>query len=69
MLGNKRWRNCFIAAKMRPDADCGTDHKLLQATIKIEIKKALKSVSMQRSKLQRISQENISKQQDRNWPR
>ena len=37
-LGNRRWRCLFIAEKLWPDADCGTDHELLQATVTFKVK-------------------------------
>ena len=39
ILGRRRWRSAFQSVKTRPDADCGSDHELLTATIRIKLKK------------------------------
>ena len=38
ILGRGRWRNAFQSVKTRPDADCGSDHELLTATLRIKVK-------------------------------
>ena len=40
----KRWRSMANSAKTMPGADCGTDHKLLVATIQVKIKKTKKLI-------------------------
>jgi hypothetical protein len=38
ILGRRRWRSAFQSVKTRPDADCGLDHELLTATVRIKLK-------------------------------
>ena len=38
ILGRRRWRSAFQSVKTRPDADCGSDYKLLTATVRIKLK-------------------------------
>jgi hypothetical protein len=38
ILGRRRWRGTFQSVKTRPDADCGLDHELLTATVRIKLK-------------------------------
>ena len=38
ILGRRRWRRAFQSVKTRPDADCGSDHELLTATVRIKLK-------------------------------
>ena len=35
ILCRQRWRSCIQSAKIRPGADCGSDHKLLIATFRV----------------------------------
>ncbi|XP_072934750.1 uncharacterized protein [Epargyreus clarus] len=35
---NRRWRSTILCSKTRPGADCGSDHQLLVATLKIRLK-------------------------------
>ena len=37
-----RWRSFIQSAKTRPGADCGSDHELLIATIRLKLKKVWK---------------------------
>src|SRR5688572_32069994 len=39
ILINKKWKNTIRDVRTKPGADCGTDHKLLVATLKIKLKK------------------------------
>lgn len=34
VIGSRRWKNCILSAKIRPEADCGTDYKLLLYNIR-----------------------------------
>jgi hypothetical protein len=38
ILGRRRWRSAFQSVKTRPDAECGLDHELLTATVRIKLK-------------------------------
>ena len=39
VLTNRRWKTSVTAARTLPGADCGSDHELLMAEIKLRIKK------------------------------
>ena len=39
ILSQKRWRNAITSVKTLPGADCGSDHELLVANLKIRLKK------------------------------
>ena len=39
ILCSQRWRSFIQSAKTRPGADCGSDHKLLIAKFRLELKK------------------------------
>ena len=39
ILINKRWKSTINDVRTKPGADCGTDHELLVATLKIKLKK------------------------------
>jgi len=36
--GIRQWRSTFQSVKTRPEANCGLDHKLLRATVRIRMK-------------------------------
>jgi len=38
ILGSQRWRSCIQSAKIRPGADCGSDHELLIAKFRPKLK-------------------------------
>jgi endonuclease/exonuclease/phosphatase family metal-dependent hydrolase len=38
ILGRRRWRSALQSVKTKPNADCGSDHELLTATIRIKLK-------------------------------
>ena len=42
ILCSQRWRSSIRSAKTRPGADCGSDHELLIATIRLKLKKVWK---------------------------
>ena len=39
ILCSQRWRSCIQSAKIRPRADCGSDHELLIAKFRLKLKK------------------------------
>ena len=42
ILCSPRWRSSIQSAKTRPEADCGSDHELLIAKFRLELKKIRK---------------------------
>ena len=57
ILGNKSGELIIHCCKKRPDSDCGTDHELLQATIKIKIKNTKSGKHAQKRDIENISEE------------
>ena len=43
ILCSQRWRNSIQSAKTRPGADCGSDHELLIAKFRLQLKKVWKT--------------------------
>ena len=43
ILCSQRWRSCIQSAKIRPGADCGSDHELLIAKFRPKLKEAGKT--------------------------
>ena len=43
ILCRQRWRSFIQSAKTRPGADCGSDHKLLIAKFRLQLKKVGKT--------------------------
>ena len=43
ILCGQRWRSSIQSAKTRPGADCGSDHELLIAKIRLKLKKVEKT--------------------------
>ena len=39
ILCSQRWRSSIQSAKTRPGADCGSDHQLLMAKVRLKLKK------------------------------
>lgn len=39
VIGRRKWRSSILSAKTRPGVDCGSDHKLLIAAIRVKLKK------------------------------
>ena len=39
ILCSQRWRSSILSAKIRPGADCGSDHELLVAKFRFKLKK------------------------------
>ena len=50
----QRWRRSIQSAKTRPGADCGSDHELLIAKFRLELKKVGKSIRPLRYDLNQI---------------
>ena len=44
ILCSQRWRSSIQSTKPRPGADCGSDHELLIAKFRLELKKVAKSL-------------------------
>ena len=57
ILIQKRWRSSLCNAKTYPGADCGSDHELLIATIKIKLRKIKKPTAPLRFDLTKIPEE------------
>ena len=45
ILCSQRWRSSIQSAKIRPGADCGSDHELLIAKFRLKLKKVGKTTS------------------------
>ena len=43
ILCSQRWRNSMQLARIRPGADCGSDHELLMAKFRLKLKKVRKT--------------------------
>ena len=54
ILCSQRWRSSIQSAKTRPGADCGSDHELLIAKVRIKLKKAGKTTRPFRFDLNQI---------------
>ena len=54
ILCSQRWRSSIQSAKTRPGADCGSDHELLIAKFRLELKKVGKSIRPLRYDLNQI---------------
>jgi len=54
ILIKKRWRSAISSVKTMPGADCGTDHELLVAKIKVKLKKVKGNKAPLRYDLQNI---------------
>ena len=42
IIGKQRWRSAIKAVKSNPDADCGSDHELLEAKITVKLRNSKK---------------------------
>ena len=51
---SQRWRSSIHSAKTRPGADCGSDHELLIAKFRLELKKVGKTTRPFRYDLNQI---------------
>ena len=51
---SQRWRSSIHSAKIRPAADCGSDHELLIAKFRLKLKKVGKTIRPFRYDLNRI---------------
>ena len=54
ILCSQRWRSSIQSAKIRPEADCGSDHELLSAKFKLKLKKVGKTTRPFRYDLNQI---------------
>ena len=54
ILCSQRWRSCIQSAKIRPGADCGSDHELLIAKFRLKLKKVGKTTRPFRYDLNQI---------------
>ena len=54
ILWSQRWRSCIRSAKTRPRADCGSDHELLIAKLRLKLKKVGKTTRPFRNGLNQI---------------
>ena len=54
ILCSQRWRSSIQSAKIRPGADCGSDHELLIAKFRLKLKKAGKTTRPFRYNLNQI---------------
>ena len=54
ILCSQRWRSTIQSEKIRPGADCGSDHELLIAKFRLKLKKAGKTTRSFRYDLNQI---------------
>ena len=54
ILCSQRWRSSIQSAKIRPGADCGSDHELLSAKFRLKLKKVGKTTRSFRYDLNQI---------------
>ena len=54
ILCSQRWRSSIQSAKIRPGADCGSDHELLIAKFRLKLKKVEKTARPLRYDLNQI---------------
>ena len=54
ILCSQRWRSSIQSAKTRPGADCGSDHELLIAKVRLKLKKVGKTTRPFRYELNQI---------------
>ena len=54
MFCNRRWRSSIQLAKIRPEADCGSDHELITEKFRIKLKKVGKTTRLFRYDLNQI---------------
>ncbi|KAF7248550.1 Craniofacial development protein 2 [Varanus komodoensis] len=57
VLCSQRWRSSILSVKIRPGADCGSDHELLVAKFRLKLKKVGKSTGQLRYDLNHIPDE------------
>ncbi|XP_078247628.1 uncharacterized protein LOC144588546 [Pogona vitticeps] len=57
ILCSQRWRSCIQSAKTRLGANCGSDHQLLIAKLKLKVKKVGKTTGLVRYNLNQIRYE------------
>ena len=57
VLCNQRWRSSIQISKTRPGADCGSDHELLLAKIRIKLQRTGRIIGLSRYDLSNIPHE------------
>ena len=67
ILCSQRWRSSIQSVKTRPGADCGSDHELLIAKIRLKLKKVGKTTRPFRYDLNQISYDYIVEVRNRFW--
>ena len=60
ILCSRRWRSSIQSAKTRPGADCGSDHQLLIAKLRLNLKKVGKTTRLFRYNLNIIPYDYIA---------
>ena len=55
ILCSQRWRSSIKSAKTRPGADCGLDHELSTAKLRLKLKKVGKTIRSFRYDLNQIA--------------
>ena len=58
ILCSQRWRNCIQSAKTRLGTDCGSDHELLIAKLRLKLKKVGKATRPFRCDVNQIPYDN-----------
>jgi len=56
IMCNNRWRSAIQAMRTLPGADCGTDHELLMAEIRVKLRKSKRKCAPTRYDMERVSE-------------
>ena len=67
ILCSRRWRSSIQSAKTRPGADCGSDHQLLIAKLRLKLKKVGKTTRLFRYNLNIIPYDYIAEVANRSF--
>ena len=67
ILCSRRWRSSIQSAKTRPGADCGSDHQLLIAKLRLNLKKVGKTTRLFRYNLNIIPYDYIAEVANRSF--
>lgn len=65
IMCQKRWKSSVLAAKTLPGADCGTDHELLMAKIRIKLRKVKRTTVPQRFDIENIQDRYVTEVRNR----
>lgn len=57
VTGSRRWRNCILSAKTRPEVDCRSDPELLISSIRVRLKKSTTRIVMPKYNVNNIPNE------------